>query len=96
MNESDLIPGGRGRAHYRLVVEGELGQEWASWFGADSAAAGDNLTAIELYAADQADLHGLLRRVADMNLRILELVRVDGEVKRPIDTSSETEPGEAR
>lgn len=96
MNESDLTPGGRGRAPYRLVVEGELGPEWASWFGADSVVAGDNLTAIELHAADQADLFGLLRRVADMNLRILELVRVDGDVKRTIDTSNEAEPGAAR
>jgi hypothetical protein len=63
---------------YRLVVEGELGPERAAWFGAISLVASNGLTTMELDLADQADLHGLLRRVRDMNLRIIELTRLGG------------------
>jgi hypothetical protein len=63
---------------YRLVVEGELGPERAAWFGAVSLMASNGLTTMELDLADQADLHGLLRRVRDMNLRIIELTHLGG------------------
>jgi hypothetical protein len=65
---------------YRLVVEGELGPERGAWFGAISLVACNGLTTMELDLADQADLHGLLRRVRDMNLRIVELTRTGAPV----------------
>lgn len=65
---------------YRLVVEGELAVERAGWFGAALLSAEGGLTTMLLLPADEPDLHGMLRRVRDLNLRIVELTRLgDGE-----------------
>jgi hypothetical protein len=63
-------------ARYRLVLEGELAPERAAWFGAVSLAAADGVTTMHVDIADQPALHGLLRRINDVNLRIIELAQV--------------------
>jgi hypothetical protein len=73
------------RLCYRLIVEGEAGAEWAGWFGTASIVAADGVTAMQLNVTDQAELHGLLRRVHDLNLRIVELVRVDPQAAEHAD-----------
>lgn len=65
-----------GAVRYRLVVEGELDEARAGWFGAVSLLAADGLTTMELDVADQAELHGIMRRVSDVNLRVVELARL--------------------
>jgi hypothetical protein len=66
-----------GRLVYRLVVEGEVGAEWTAWFGDAAIVAASGRTTMELDVADQAELHGLLRRVHDLNLKIVALLRQD-------------------
>jgi hypothetical protein len=65
------------RLVYRLVVEGEVGAEWTTWFGDAAIVAANGRTTMELDVADQAELHGLLRRVHDLNLKIVALLRQD-------------------
>jgi hypothetical protein len=61
---------------YRLVVAGELAPERAGWFSAIHLETRDGNTVMTLVAADQAELHALLRRVRDVNLRIIELRQI--------------------
>jgi hypothetical protein len=61
---------------YRLVVEGRLGPEWRDWFGAAAVEVDEERTVIELRVRDQAELHGLLRRVHDLHLPLVSLTRL--------------------
>jgi len=63
---------------YQIRVEGELGQEWAAWFGGLSISReGDGVTVLTCAVADQAALHGLLRRIRDLGLPLLSINRID-------------------
>jgi hypothetical protein len=75
-HEPELPHGCAATVAYRLVVEGEVGAEWQGWFGATSLFAAAGVTRMAIRVADQAELHGVLRRVHDMNLRLVELVRL--------------------
>lgn len=66
----------RSEFRYRLVVEGQLGPEWRDWFAAETLDTGEETTVIELRIRDQAELHGVLRRVHDLHLRLVSLTRV--------------------
>jgi hypothetical protein len=62
---------GRG-AIYAIRIAGQLGAEWADWFDGlaiTQTATGDTL--LTGVVADQAALHGLLRRVRDLGLTLL-------------------------
>lgn len=59
---------------YRIVVEGRIGAGWAGWFGADAVVPGDGTTELRVRVADEAELHGRLRRIRDLRLRLLSLV----------------------
>ena len=66
---------------YRLEIGGSVGVSWAEWFEADTIApCGDN-TVVEVRVTDQAELYGRLRRIHDLNLRLIAvaLVKVTGE-----------------
>jgi len=62
---------------YCIEVEGEIGLEWATWFGANALRAAGGRTWIELQVADQAQLHSALRRIHDLHLQIASLTRFD-------------------
>lgn len=63
---------------YQIRVEGELGQEWAAWFGGTAITReGGGVTVLTCFVADQAALHGLLRKVRDLGLPLLSINRVD-------------------
>ncbi len=63
---------------YQIRVEGELGQEWAEWFGGIAIAQeGDGVTLLTCAVADQAALHGLLRKLRDLGLSLLSINRID-------------------
>lgn len=66
----------RSEFRYRLVVEGQLAPEWRDWFAAETLDTGEETTVIELRIRDQAELHGVLRRVHDLHLRLVSLTRV--------------------
>jgi hypothetical protein len=62
---------------YHVEVEGRLEPEWAAWFGAERIEAAAGRTGIYVRVADQAQLHGVLRRVHDLHLHLIRLDRID-------------------
>jgi hypothetical protein len=68
---------------FQIRIDGELGQEWADWFG-DSAISreADGVTVLTCAVADQAALHGLLGKLRDLGLALLSVNRVDNKQGR--------------
>ena len=66
-----------GRLTYRLEVEGRIGARWRDWFEADTIRADGAATVLEVRVADQSELYGRLRRIHDLNLRLLSVTRID-------------------
>jgi len=63
---------------YHVRIDGELGQEWVDWFGGSAISREkDGATLIICEVPDQAALHGLLRRLRDLGVTLLSIVRVD-------------------
>jgi hypothetical protein len=63
---------------YHIRIEGELGQEWADWFGGLAISReGDGVTALTCAVEDQAALLGLLRKLRDLGLPLISVNRVD-------------------
>jgi hypothetical protein len=79
MESGQQAEGVRGMERYRLVVEGELSPERAAWFGAREYHAAEGRTELLIEIVDQAELHGLLRSIRDINLRMIELTRMEQE-----------------
>ncbi len=64
-------------AIYQIVIKGRLDDHWADWFGGltiavEKDAAGTVLTTLTGTVQDQGALHGLLARVRDLGLTLLE------------------------
>lgn len=63
---------------YQIRVQGHLGSQWKDWFGGLTVTLEDNgETLLTGPVADQAALHGLLRRVRDLGIPLVSVVRVD-------------------
>ena len=62
---------------YQIRIEGHLGHQWAEWFGDLTVTLEDNGdTLLSGPVADQAALHGLLRKVRDLGTPLLSVVCV--------------------
>jgi hypothetical protein len=64
-------------AGYEIRVEGVLDQRWTTWFEGLEITSDDSQTVISGLVADQAALHGLLNRVADLGLVLVSVCRLD-------------------
>jgi len=80
---------------YRIKVKGHLDRRWMEWFGGLTITLEDNgETLLTGQVADQAALHGLLRKVRDLGLPLISVTRVqtdqiDGpDFKQPIEAST--------
>jgi hypothetical protein len=63
---------------YHIRIEGELGQEWADWFGGSATAEeGEGTTLLTCAVADQAALYGLLWKLRNLGLPLISINRVD-------------------
>ena len=61
-------------AHYEITVQGVLDPRWSAWFdGLQLSSDADGRTTISGPVADQAALHGLLTRIRDLGLTLLEV-----------------------
>ncbi len=61
-----------------ITVEGRLDQRWSSWFDGAALDPGDGgTTVLRAEVADQAALHALIRKVADLGLTLLGLTQAD-------------------
>ena len=65
---------------YEIRIEGHLGHEWTDWFdGMTITLEEDGRTLLRGEIADQAALHGLLRRIRDLGAPLLSVDRVRGD-----------------
>jgi len=75
-----------GSGRYEIRVKGHLTDRWADWFdGFALTPTGDGTTVLEGYVVDQAALHGVLRKLADLGLPLLSLTPINTD---PADLSS--------
>jgi hypothetical protein len=64
--------------NYEIRVNGVLGRRWSAWFdGLDVSSDDRGQTTIAGPVVDQAALHGLLAKVRDLGLELLEVRRTD-------------------
>jgi hypothetical protein len=63
---------------YQLRIEGQLDRRWTDWFeGLEIALEEDGNTLLSGPVADQAALHGLLRKVRDLGMLLISVSRVE-------------------
>ena len=62
---------------YQIRLEGQLGSEWAEWFGGLTVTLADNgETLLTGPVIDQAALYGVLKRIRDLGLPLISVNRV--------------------
>ena len=62
---------------YQIRLKGHLGRQWTDWFGGLTITLEDNGdTLLTGPVVDQAALHGLLRKVRDLGMPLLSVIRV--------------------
>jgi len=62
---------------YEIRLKGQLEPRWAAWFdGLQLTHACDGTTVIHGAIVDQAALHGVLRKVRDLGLPLISVMRV--------------------
>jgi hypothetical protein len=68
---------------YEIKVEGHLSGQWTDWFGGVTITLEENGdTLLTGPVADQAALFGLLKKVRDLGMQLVSVVRVEpGEVQ---------------
>ncbi len=67
---------------YRLVVKGELSDRMQLAFEGMSLTRGDGTTTLTGIIRDQAELQGVLQRIADLGLTLLDLTAIDDAALR--------------
>jgi hypothetical protein len=64
--------------HYQFRVKGVLDRRWSAWFDDLQVASDEHgQTTITGPVTDQAALHGLLTKIRDLGLELLEVRRTD-------------------
>ena len=63
--------------YYEIRVNGVLDSGWSAWFDGLRVTSDDRETTIAGPVADQAALHGLLAKIRDLGLELLEVRRTD-------------------
>ena len=67
---------------YRIVVKGQLKEDWQDWFGGiNLEVKGENSVIIGRFP-DQAALHGALNKIRDLNLELLKVERLSNSQSR--------------
>jgi len=62
---------------YQIRVRGHLGSQWTDWFGGLTVTLEENgETLLSGPVVDQAALHGLLRKVRDLGMPLVSVVRM--------------------
>ena len=75
---------------YQIRIEGHLGREWTDWFEGLAIRLEDNGTTLLTGAVvDQTALHGLLRKVRDVGIPLLSVVRAKPDQEVALDIKQE-------
>jgi hypothetical protein len=65
---------------YQIRVKGHLGAQWTDWFEGLTITLEDNGdTPLTRQVANQAALHGLLRKVRELGLPLVSVIHVEPE-----------------
>jgi hypothetical protein len=65
-------------AEYQIRVDGHLDDHWSAWFGDLTLThESDGTTSLRGAVSDQAELHGLLRKVRDLGVTLISVAVVD-------------------
>jgi hypothetical protein len=65
---------------YQIRIKGHLDRKWADWFSGLSITSLENgETLLTGPVLDQAALHGLLRKVRDVSLPLVAVIRIEPE-----------------
>ena len=80
--------------NYRLIVEGELSDHLAPAFGGMRLSRAEGNTELTGNVRDQAELQGLLRRVSDLGLTLLEAKVIDDRAEHRTRHESHEQPGD--
>jgi hypothetical protein len=67
--------------NYRLTVEGELSDNLALAFNGMTLTRSEGNTSLTGRVRDQAELHGLLQRVSNLGLTLLEATAIDDQME---------------
>ena len=63
---------------YQIRLQGHLGRQWTEWFGGLTIRLTENGdTLLTGPVVDQAPLHGLLRKVRDLGMPLLWVIRIE-------------------
>ena len=71
-----------GSREYRLVVEGELSDRMQLAFEGMNLTRDDGTTTLTATIRDQAELQGVLQRITDLGLTLLDLTAIDDAARR--------------
>ncbi len=75
---------------YQIRVKGHLGPGWSDWFDGWRIVNEENGEALLIGPiADQAALHGLLTRIRDLGLPLIEVSRIGRRASGPPDRDRE-------
>ena len=75
---SEISTGPHNPGRYEIRLRGHLDSRWAAWFdGLSLTNSSDGTTIICGPVADQAALHGLLTKIRDLGLPLLEVRRAE-------------------
>ena len=77
MVDEDIAPPDPGRTAYQIRIRGQLGREWADWFGGLSMTLEDHGETLLTGSMDQATLYGVLKKVRDLGLPLLAVSPVE-------------------
>lgn len=74
-------------AVYQIRIKGHLSRQWTGWFEGLTITLEDNgETLLTGTVVDQAALHGLLKKVRDLGIPLLSVMRIE-----PAETSDQEE-----
>jgi hypothetical protein len=77
---------------YEIRIKGHLDDQWAEWFdGLSLTHNSDGTTILAGPVVDQAALHGVLRKVRDLALTLVSVIRVDREAPAVSHVDADTE-----
>ena len=86
-------------ACYRILVQGQLDQDWSDWFdgmAVELVREKPPVSSLTGEVADQASLRGLLNRIWNLNLSLISLNRVEDDSRtkeKEHDSAIHTPPG---
>jgi hypothetical protein len=83
-NERNYKTGTSQPLAYQIRIEGHLDQQWTDWFeGLTLTLEEDGNTLLTGSVADQAALHGLLKKIRDLGIVLVSINRVQFKDTHP-------------